>query len=77
MYLNELNLIFSFSRWRILAIVMASNTTELIDANMIVGVLYLVSAFGGIRVCGTNGTKMIHEQISFLREGHCFIRKSL
>ena len=34
-----------------LAIVTANNTTELIDVNMILGVLSLVSAFG------TNGTK--------------------
>ena len=39
--------------------VTASKTTVLIDANMILGVLYLVSAFGGKGVCavGINGTK--------------------
>ena len=59
MYLNELNLIFSFSRWKIPIIVTASSTTELIDANMIFGVLLVVSAYGGIGVCavGINGTQ--------------------
>ena len=57
LYLNELNLILSFSRWTIIAMVTASNTTELIDPNMILSVSRLVvSAFGGIGVCGTNGT---------------------
>ena len=59
LYLNELNLIFSFSRWKIPIIVTASSTTELIDANMIFGVLLVVSAYGGIGVCavGINGTQ--------------------
>ena len=56
LYLNELNLIFSFSRCTILTIVSASNTTELIIVSMIFGILRLVlSAFVGIG--GLDGTQ--------------------
>ena len=56
MYLNALNLILSFSRWTILTIVSASNTTELIIVNMIFGKLrFLLTAFDGIG--GLNGTQ--------------------
>ena len=56
LYLNALNLIFSFSRWTILTIVSASNTTELIIVNMIFGKLRLfLSAFDGI--AGLDGTQ--------------------
>ena len=56
LYLNELNLIFGFSRWTMLTTVSASNTTELIIVNTIFGkLLFVLSAFVGIG--GLDGTQ--------------------
>ena len=54
LYLNALNLIFSFSKWIITNIVSPSNTTEPIDANMIFNVLPLLASTIGISVVWTN-----------------------
>ena len=54
LYLNALNLIFSFSQRIITNIVSPSKTTEPIDANMIFNVVPFVASTIGISVVWTN-----------------------